>query len=254
VLSGRFWAGVGLLLMVASGLRAQSAAPEPEFAPYEEVPGILTVLSPFLLPKVLADTWTLRDYVRGEEFLEFRTRWGDRYAVDAIFDTAVRLCWNNTGLALLISFLASMDHRRVGVDLPVVGPLIWLPLTSEFEEEFQERVERLPCAIYADTGPDGCDRDKLQHFFGSAFLAYVTESRGAAQRVGDFVEWGEGQFIVGGANEPRDLRANHQGQMFGLALLSDHRSRPSAFLITALARPGPSTPASHAFPLTVEER
>jgi hypothetical protein len=254
VLSGRSWAGIGLLLMVAVGVRAQGEAPGPEFTPHDEVPEILTVLSPFLLPKVLADTWTLRDYIRGEEFLEFRTRWGDRYSVDAIFDTAVRLCWNNTGLALLISFLASMDHRRVGVDIPVIGPLIWLPLTSEFEEEFHQRVERLPCGIYADTGPDGCDRDKLQHFFGSAFLAFVTESREAAQRVGDFVEWGEGRFIVGGATDARDLRANHQGQMFGLALLNDHRSRPSAFLITALATPRPSLPASQAFPLTAEER
>jgi hypothetical protein len=159
--------------------------------------------------------------------------------VDAIFDRAVRLCWNNRGLALLLSCMATMDHRRVGVQLPLIGSLVWLPLTSEFEDEFQERVDRLPCKIYPDTGPGGCDRDKLQHFFGSAFLAFTTESREAAQRVGDFVEWGEERFVVDGAAEALDIRANHQGQMFGLALLNDPGCRPSAFLVAVLAAPPP---------------
>ena len=250
----RPWGIITISLLCTGMAAAQSSAAGPEFAPYEELPQILTVLSPLLLPKVLADTQALRDYIRSEEFSEFREHWGDHYAVDAIFDTAVRLCWNNLGLALLLSCLATMDHRRVGVDLPLLGSLIWLPLTSEFEEEFQERIERLPCRLYADTGPDECDRDKLQHFFGSAFLAFVTEAREAAQRVGDFVEWGEDRFIVGGATDARDLRANHQGQMFGLALLNDRLCRPSAYLLTVLAAPLPSPAASRAFPLTAEER
>ena len=244
---------LGLLLLWSVGAAAQPTSPRPEFPPYEDVPPILTVLSPFLIPKIFADTWALRDYIKSEDFRTFRARWGDRYAVDAIFDAAVRLCWNNHGLALLISCAATLDHRRVGVTVPLLGSLIWLPLTSEFEEEFEGRLEMLPCSIYADTGPDGCDRDKLQHFFGSAFVSFVSESRESAQRVGDFVEWGEEEFIVGGATDPRDLRANHQGQMFGLALLRDPLCRPSAFLVTVLAAPMPLRPTPQSAPLTAEE-
>jgi len=225
----------------------------PEFRSYEEVSPLLTVLAPVLLPKVLADTWSLRDFVRSDEFGVVRERWGDRYAVDAIFDTAVRLCWNNKGLALLVSCLATLDHRRVGINLPVLGPLVWLPLTSEFDDEFQERVDRLPCALYADSPPGTGDSDKLQHFFGSAFLVYVSESREAAQRVGTFVEWGEERFIVDGTVDERDLRANLQGQMFGLALLAEPRSRPSTFLVSALAGPPVPGPGPVAVPLRAEE-
>jgi hypothetical protein len=135
----------------------------------------------------------------------------------------------------------------------VLGPLIWLPLTSEFEDEFQERIDNLPSAIYSDSPPETGDSDKLQHFFGSAFLAFVSESRETAQRVGVFVEWGEDRFIVGGAVDERDLRANLQGQMFGLALLEEPRSRPSTFLVSALAGPRVSGPDPVAVPLRAEE-
>lgn len=243
------WLSLCLLVAWSGRAAAQPAAAGPDFGPYDDLPQILTVLSPLLLPKIMADTWSLRAYVRSDEFHAVRVRWGDRYAVDAIFDHAVRLCWNNRALALLLSCMATMDHRRVGVELPLIGALVWLPLTSEFEEEFRERVHRLPCKIYPDTGPGGCDRDKLQHFFGSAFLAFITESREAAQRVGDFVEWGEERFVVDGATEALDIRANHQGQMFGLALLNDPDCRPSAFLVAVLAAP----PPPQALPGTPEE-
>jgi hypothetical protein len=151
--------------------------------------------------------------------------------VDAVFVRARELSWGNLYEALLISALATFDHRRFGVDAPALGPLFWFPLTSEFEEDFQARLKALPSRLYADTPVDPAgDRDKLQHFFGSAFVAAVSESREAAGRVGDFVEWGEERFIVGGINDERDARANRQGQEFGLRILTDGGARPSQFL------------------------
>jgi hypothetical protein len=126
-----------------------------------------------------------------------------------------------------------MDHQRVGVRLPLIGAILWFPLTSEFGGEFRARVDALPSRLYADTPPGrGGDRDKLQHFFGSAFLTAVTESAESADRVGLFIEWGEERFIVGGLNDERDVRANRQGERFGLHLLSDPDTRPSRFFTT----------------------
>jgi hypothetical protein len=195
------------------------------------VAGLVTVLGPVLFPKFIGDAWRLKEFIRSEEFSGVRADAGDPGAVDAIFSRARELSWGNIYEALFISAVATFDHRRVGVDLPLLGPLLWFPLTSEFEDDFQSRIQALPTRLYADTPhlPAG-DRDKLQHFFGSAFLAAVSESRDAAERVGDFVEWGEERFIVGGVSEERDVRANRQGQAFGLRLMVDGRATPSQFL------------------------
>ena len=203
----------------------------PVFEARNNIPVAISFLSMVILPKVLQDEYVLKDYIRGDEFARFRKGYGDLAAVDAIFDRAMRLSWNNIYEALLISSFAVMEHPRFGVRLPLVGPLLWVPLTAEFEDDFRVRTGSLPSCLYPDTPPGGGgDRDKLQHFFGSAFLAYTFESRTAADRVGEFIEWGEEKFIVDGALDERDFRANRQGQQFGLRLLDDPLALPGAFL------------------------
>jgi hypothetical protein len=235
----------GNLLLVFALLSGAAAAPSQERPAAEagvpgevqeggeggEFPwaGLVTVLAPVLFPKFIGDACRLKEFIRSEEFAALRDSAGDPGAVDAVFFRARELSWGNVYEALLISAVATIDHRRVGVDIPVV--YLWLPLTSEFEEDFQLRMRSLPSRLYADT-PDlpAGDRDKLQHFFGSAFLAALSESPDAAERVGDFVEWGEERFIVGGAADERDERANRQGREFGLRLLERGAGRPSEFL------------------------
>ena len=218
---------------------------------------VVRFLAPVLVPKVMQDVCLLREYLKGDEFKLVRIRQGDLYAVDEIFSKARELTWDNIHEALLISFLATLDHRRIGVRAPSVGSLLWLPLTSEFEDEFEERAKALPRRIYPDS-PEGeaGDRDKLQHFFGSAFLAYLFESREAAERVGDAVELGEERFIVDGVSDERDVRANHHGQSFGLILLRDTDTRPSdvlQFVVAANSSPAVAEgegvmPFTQAFP------
>jgi hypothetical protein len=110
----------------------------------------------------------------------------------------------------------------------VLGPVLWFPLSSEFPEEFDARLAALPRRVYADSPPGG-DRDKLQHFFGSAYAALLTESEESAALMGEFVEWGEERFVVEGTADPRDARANAQGRSFGNALLLDPLLLPSGF-------------------------
>jgi hypothetical protein len=116
----------------------------------------------------------------------------------------------------------------VGIRAPVIGAILWVPLTSEFPDEFSSRVNALPRWLYDDTPPEG-DRDKLQHFFGSALVTLLFESPETAQRIGDFVEWGEEAFILGGVSDERDKRANVNGQRFGMNLLEGLNVRPSVF-------------------------
>ncbi len=227
---------VALLIVMSGhpGLAADvdtSAAEGPALEPLEEFSELVSALSLVLIPKVFADGALLKTFVSSEEFACTRERWGDTHAVDVLFRRAQNLCWGNTFCALLTSFLAVVDHQRVGVRTPVPGLILWFPLTGEFSEEYALRVEGLPGRVAADSPESGAgDRDKLQHFFGSALLAYLSESGDQVDRFGEFVEWGEERFVVGGTLDERDLEANRRGRNFGLRLLEGPEVRPSAFL------------------------
>ena len=224
-------AAVVIAVLVSTVARAQ------DNDPVTVGPDILRAISPLLIPKAIGDCALLRDYIRSEEFAQLRKSCGDLWCVNAIYLEALRLSWNSRSEALLISAFASFDHRRVGVRLPLVGPLLWLPLTSEFEEEFDDRLKALPSKLYPDTPPGAAgDRDKLEHFFGSAFLAYTLDANDPAERVGDFVEWGEERFIVGGVNDERDKRSNAHGRRFGLSLRNDDTVLPSDFMLLNIVR------------------
>ncbi|HUI10513.1 MAG TPA: hypothetical protein VL221_09310 [Bacteroidota bacterium] len=216
---------------VAPDSGAVSRSSPPPVPAHERAPAILRVISPLIVPKIFQDCYLLREYVTSGELSAARHAYGDLYAVDCVFERAMRLCWDNPYEALLVCAFALMDHERFGVRLPVGGIVLWFPLTSELRGEFIARVDSLPSRLYADTPPEG-DRDKLQHFFGSAFITAITESAARADLVGLFVEWGEELCIVGGVNDARDVRANRQGQRFALDLLAQGDARPSRYLTT----------------------
>jgi hypothetical protein len=212
---------------------AQDSSSVPVFDSPPGVPEAISFFAPFVVPKILQDEYRLKEYICSDEFAAFRKEYGDVHATDAIFNRALILSWNNVYEALLISFVCTLEHRNFGVKLPVLGPL-WIPLTSEFPDEFSQRVKALPSRLYEDTPAGGFgDRDKLQHFFGSAFIAYALESSDASERMGMFVEWGEDKFIVDGMLDRRDIRANEQGQAFATYLLNGENVLPSRFLGTS---------------------
>ena len=206
----------------------------PGIAPVEEVHPLQEALAMFLLPKVLQDGYLLKEYVVSDEYRDVRRVWGDVAAVDVLFRRALRMSWNNPYATLVIVTLAVLDHQRFGVRIPFLGPLLWFPLTSEFPEEFARRHVALPLRLYSDS-PAWGDRDKLQHFFGSALVAVLTGSSTTVDRVGTFIEWGEDRFIVEGTLEGRDMEANSRGGMFGLAFLRDRGVLPSAYMQTPLS-------------------
>ena len=198
-------------------------------------PQAFAFLLPYFPPYLLYDGEQLKDFIRSDEFGRVRSLLGDRKAVDAIYVRAMRLTGGNPAVSLLLSTAACFDHQIVGLRVPLLS--IFFPLTGESIADFGARVRHLPSELYADTPPvHGGDRDKLQHFFGSAFFAYVLESRDPAERIGEFVETGEDAVIVDGTYDERDERANRQGQEFGLALLHDSHLYPSTFLTSIIVR------------------
>jgi hypothetical protein len=192
-------------------------------------PSPLSCLEEYFPPLFIQHGIELKSFIRSKNFRLIRERFGDVRAVDAIYIRAMQMTNNNTAMALLMSTIACFDHQFVGINVPIIS--LCFPLSNESDQEFARRVKRLPARLYPDspTGEAG-DRDKLQHFLGSAFLTVVFESRDATMRFGDFVEEGEAALIVGGIDDDRDRRADYQGGEFGLALLDDNHRLPSEFL------------------------
>ncbi|MGH2569222.1 MAG: hypothetical protein ACRDGA_12870 [Bacteroidota bacterium] len=186
-------------------------------------------LSDAFTPRIVLDVKAIRAYVRDERFARLTKLCGDMRATDAIYLRALRVAEYSVGRALFLSMVATLEHQNLDLEVPLIGSMR-VPLTFEEDSLFRARLKNLPARIYSDSPSDEHgDRDKLQHFFGSAYLAYASESPEFARSTGNIVEWGEAQFVVGGADDPRDRRANKQGSRFGHDLLSVKTLLPSDY-------------------------
>lgn len=180
------------------------------------------------LPPIFKDEAHLKRYLRDGRFYDLRKSYDDTLAVDALFDRAMLIADGDIKHALLICTFAVMDHRRLGLRIPLFGS-IYLPLTAENDSLFRLRRTHLPKKLLNDN-PRSSDKDKLQHFFGSAYVAYVFNSNTIARWIGDLLETGEQGFVLGGRIDARDKLANEKGREFGLRLLRDARTLPSDVL------------------------
>jgi hypothetical protein len=189
-----------------------------------------TVLSEIFTPQIIIDTKHIRQYILDERFQVLRNRCGDMRTIDAIYLKSLKIADYNIARALFLSLMAVLEHRKIDVKMPIVSPLK-VPLTFEKDSIFFARIKHLPTHVYSDSPTTfGGDRDKLQHFFGSAYLSYASEAPQFTRAVGDFIEWGEPIFVVGGTDDPRDKRANKQGGSFGRDLLVVTTLLPSDYL------------------------
>jgi len=188
------------------------------------------VASDIFIPKIITDTKLIRAYIRDERFQMLRERFGDMRAIDAIYLKSLKIADYNIARALFLSLMAVLEHRKVNLKLPILK-LLDIPLSFEGDSVFYSRIRHLPARLYPDTpkGANG-DRDKLQHFFGSAYLSYATEAPKFALTVGIIIEWGEATFVIEGSDDFRDKRANRQGGSFGRDLLVIENMLPSDYL------------------------
>jgi hypothetical protein len=191
---------------------------------------VVTFVSDIFTPQIIIDTKLIRAYIRDGRFQILRGRCGDMRAIDAIYLKSLKIADYNIARALFLSFMAVLEHRKVDVKMPIVKSLA-LPLSFEEDSIFNSRMNNLPTQVYSDTPPGlHGDVDKLQHFFGSAYLVFASESPGLTGTAGNLIEWGEEKFVVDGTDDPRDKRANKQGKSFGRDLLVVKTLLPSDYL------------------------
>ncbi len=189
---------------------------------------LLRFIGGVFTPDLIKETKQIRAYIRDRRFAELVKRCGAARAMDFIYLRALKISDHNLTRALFLSMIGCLDHQNVDLRVPVIG-IVDVPLTFEEDSSFIARYRNLPSRLYDDTPREG-DKDKLQHFFGSAYIAYASESRELARTSGDLIEWGEARFVVGGVDDPRDRRSNKQGERFGHDLLTVKNLLPSDYL------------------------
>jgi hypothetical protein len=153
----------------------------------------------------------LRILLRTSTWRKYAARVSDTTAMNEIFALAFARCGGNRTHALFASAVAVLEHRTIPVKL-LFGAHIDLPLTLESEANFERRVAGLPEHVYS---AEVADRDKLQHFFFSAYFSRAFGMNWATNALGAFVEIGESLFVIGGDDDPRDRHANADGARFG---------------------------------------
>jgi hypothetical protein len=181
---------------------------------------LLQSITEWILPESVNGITAMKEFIRWDVFQTFRLDSGDLKAVDLIFQKGLRISGGDIDMALFICFVGTIDHAKIGIRVPLLGLTLYVPLTTESGQNFQKRYHHLPSHFYSDS-PAGTygDRDKLQHFFGSAYLAYMSGSGAYTRILGIWIEILEQKYIVDGADDPRDRRANLQGVLFGKMLL-----------------------------------
>ena len=204
-----------LVILLSSQSFAQSKTP-------------LMVFGSLFTPKGYIEGYQLRDLIRSDIYIEETEGMTDREKLDYIYDEAYILSRGDLQAAQLASAVATLEHRTIEIKL-LFGASITVPLTFEPEESFTARVERLPSRIYSDSTED---KDKMQHFFLSAYLKRTLGTNSLVRLLGSFVEAGEDAFIVGGMSDERDLHANEDGIRFATSDKRAPISKPSEYLGT----------------------
>lgn len=174
----------------------------------------------------------ISSYIASEEFLQLKNKIGDVSAVDSIFIDATKFAEGNISEALLALMLATVPYNEVPIQIPLFNSTIYYPLTSAEEKIFLAKNENLPEYLFFDTPQsDYGDKDKLAHFFGSAFLSYESNIFDIGKLIGYFVEAFEESFKVQSSVDLRDLDVNEYGRLFGKLLKENKDLLPSEIFL-----------------------
>jgi len=178
----------------------------------------------------------LSEYIASERFVEIRNINGDLTATDSIFQEVLKFTNENRSDALLALMFATIPYREVPIQIPLINSIVLYPLTSADEETFLSKNENLPRYLFLDTPQNNYgDKDKLAHFFGSAFLSYESSIFDLGKLIGYFVEAFEESFKVQSSVDLRDLDVNEYGRLFGNLLKENNKLSPSQiFLLRSL--------------------
>ena len=169
----------------------------------------------------------LSEFIASDYFLNLKKTSNDLALADTLFLRAVKYKEYNYSEALLALTFATVPYKEVPIEFPLIGVLDY-PLVSANDSVFLKKNKNLPKELFYDTPKDNFgDKDKLAHFFGSAFISYSSNIFDLGDLIGYFVEVFEQSFKVQSSIDTRDLRTNKLGNIFGDILKRNKNALPS---------------------------
>ncbi|MFZ0456379.1 MAG: hypothetical protein WCE54_05835 [Ignavibacteriaceae bacterium] len=173
----------------------------------------------------------LSEFIASDYFLNLKKTNNDLELADTLFLRAVKYKDYNYSEALLALTFATVPYKEVPIQFPLIGILDY-PLVSANDSVFLVKDKNLPKDFFYDT-PKGSfgDKDKLAHFFGSAFISYSSNIFDLGDLIGYFVEVFEQSFKVQSSVDTRDLRTNKLGNIFGDILKKNENALPSQVML-----------------------
>jgi len=174
----------------------------------------------------------ISSYIASDHFSNLKNNIGDVAATDSIFSEAIRFTEYDYGDALIALMLATVPYNEVPIQIPIINSIVYYPLSSADEETFLKKNENLPRYLFFDSPQNNYgDKDKLAHFFGSAFLSYESNIFDIGKLIGYFVEAFEESFKVQSTVDLRDLDVNEYGRLFGDLLKENKDLLPSQIFL-----------------------
>jgi hypothetical protein len=186
------------------------------------------IIRRLLFPRELSLAYDLRALIAAQQPLKPRSREGDLRRLDAIFIRAVYLAEGDPFLALFALSIATLPYHTFPARVPLLDLGIIVPVSTESYDAYSRRMENLPGLLFTDS-PSSLDRDKLPHFFGSAWLQCVSRNPDLVTLVGEMLELGEEVFKLEGSRDERDILVNRLGIDFAIALQQHQQVLPSEF-------------------------
>lgn len=194
----------------------------------ESTDGLWPRIRRLFIPRELSLAYELRTLIAAQEPIRPRSRGADLRRLDALYLRAVYLAEGDRFLALMALSIATLPYHTFPARVPLIGLVITVPVSTEAIEDYQQRMENLPGMLLPDS-PPSLDRDKLPHFFGSAWLQCVSRNPDLVMLAGEMLELGEELFKLEGSRDIRDILVNRRGIQFAIALQQQKNVLPSDF-------------------------
>ncbi len=174
----------------------------------------------------------LSRFIASDYFKELHKTNDDLALTDTIYLRALHYTDYNYSEALFDLTFAVIPYNIVNIRIPVIGLIIPYHLTCDKESVFLKKNKNLPKYLFFDSPQNNYgDKDKLAHFFGSAYIGYESNFFDFGDLIGYFVEVFEQNFEIQNRIDFRDIETNYLGNIFGEVLKKDKNVLPSQVMI-----------------------
>jgi hypothetical protein len=188
--------------------------------------------SDMFVPETITNTYRMRDFITSDYFTNYKHSNGDLKAIDEMYDYALWLTDEDIPQSLFIISLATLPYKRTPAKIPVIKFDMMFYFSMESDSSFKKRFHNLPAHFFSDSPENSFgDKDKMPHYFGSAFISYTSDTKFLSKYIGDLIETGEAFFSLEGFYDERDRKTNDLGAQFGSRLLKYPNTKPSEYIL-----------------------